>query len=135
MGKVVEHKSHWCSIPPDTVGNVPSSSMERRRRRAPTSGSGVVGSSAAECLLLSIDRLLLFIDCLVLLIDCWLQLKSFSFSSRFPGDEATIHFAWYQNTDKRDKEMLLVITTPKAKIDKYQQISLHTHSPGNSPPV
>ena len=116
--------------------------MERRRRRAPTSGSGVVGSNAAECLLLlidrlllSIDRLLLFIDCLVLLIDCWLQLKSFSFSSRFPGDEATIHFAWYQNTDKRDKEMLLVITTPKAKIDKYQQISLYTHSPGNSPPV
>ena len=82
-----------------------------------------------------IDCLLLVIDCLLLMIDVLLRPESSSFSSRGPVDEATVHFAWYQNTDKRDKEMLLVITTPKAKIDKYQQIPLYTHSPGNSPPV
>ena len=79
---------------------------------------GVAQSCAADCLLLLIDRLLLLFDCLLLMIDCLLLFSDVLlrlFPSRIPVDEAiSVHFAWYQNTDKRDKEILLVTTTPKA---------------------
>ena len=37
---------------------------------------------------------------------CWIW---YLFPSRCPVHEATVHFAWYQNTDRGNKEILLVL--------------------------
>ena len=124
----------YCSIPPDTVGNVPfcrsmtplwSADFRSRRR---WDGAAECHLLYSDCLLLLSDCLLLFFDCLLLMFDDLLRLESSSFSSRVPVDEATVHFAWYQNTDKGKKKYYLLRLPQRLKltnINKYPFI--HTH--------
>ena len=108
---------------------------EWRRWRTPISGHGVAGNGAAErplllfdCLLLMIDCLLLVIDCLLLMIDVLLRPESSSFSSRGPVDEATVHFAWYQNTDKEIKKCYLLQLPQRLILTNINKNPcIHTH--------
>ena len=109
------------------------------KRRLPVSASlGWRRRMSVVVLWLFIVALWLFIVILWLfIVDVWWLASSgiFFFLVSGPCWRSYGPFRMVSKYWQREKEILLVTTTQKAEIDKYQQIPLYTHSPGNSPPV
>ena len=141
VSKTKTNQTRLCWNPPDTVGNVPS-----HRRMAPLKSAYFRSrrrwkwrrrTSVVAVWLFIVDDWLFIVGDWLFAVDDWCfaspGILFFLVSRscwRSYGPFRMVSKYW-----QRNKEMLLVTTTPKANIDKYQQKSLYTHSPGNSPPV